>query len=211
MTISSLSIAISITSKCPAAKMGTKRRCHFVLKDAISSGCDRSAQKESRQNAYTRLWSRSHWQRLCCTAPKDTYDVVLVTVRMDQLASILPMLANNHPIPLCCSCSTIVLAYNDMRSPNRKACFLAFRQSEGALPHEQSASVLFTNLPPLEVVSNSATTSPLPSCSFAQRTEVASMRRLRQIVHEAIGGVAVVLAERFRIRPFRWRQTWEQE
>ena len=99
MTISSRSIAISITSRCPGAKMGTKRRCHFVLKDAISSSCDRSVQKESRQIEYTRLWSRSHWQRLCCTAPKDTYDVVLVTVRKDQLASILPMLANNHQIP----------------------------------------------------------------------------------------------------------------
>jgi hypothetical protein len=57
-----------------------------------------------------------------------------------------------------------------------------------ALPHEKSASVLFTYPPPLEVVSNSATRSPLRSCSFAQRTEVASMRSLRQIFHEAIGG-----------------------
>ena len=63
-----------------------------------------------------------------------------------------------------------------------------------ALPHEKSAFVLFTNPPPLEVVSNSATRSPLRSCSFAQRTEVASMCSLRQISHEANGGVAVVLA-----------------
>jgi hypothetical protein len=82
---------------------------------------------------------------------------------------------------------------------------------EGALPHEKSAFGLFTKSPPLEVVSPSATRSPLGSCSFAQRTEVAIMRSLRQIFHEANGGVAVVLAERFRIRPFRWRQTWEQE
>ena len=32
-------------------------------------------------------------------APTDHYDVVLVTVRMDQLASILPILAANHQIP----------------------------------------------------------------------------------------------------------------
>src|SRR3989442_9993840 len=52
------------------------------------------------------------------------------------------------------------------------------------LPHEKSAFVLFTNPPPLEVGSNSATRSPLCSCSFAQGTEVAIMRSLRQIVHE---------------------------
>jgi hypothetical protein len=78
-----------------------------------------------------------------------------------------------------------------------------------ALPHEKSAFGLFTKSPPLEVVSTSATSSPLGSCSFAQRTEVAIMRSLRQIFHEANGGVAVVLAERFRIRPFQGRQTWE--
>ncbi len=33
---------------------------------------------------------------------------------------------------------------------------------------------------------------------------------MRQIFHEAIGGVAVVLAERFRIGPFPGRQTWEK-
>ena len=32
-------------------------------------------------------------------APTDSYDVVLVTVRMDQLSSILPSLAANHQIP----------------------------------------------------------------------------------------------------------------
>jgi len=59
----------------------------------------------------------------------------------------------------------------------------------GALPHEKSAFGLFTNLPPLEVVSNFATRSPLGLCTFAQRTEVAILRSLRQIVHEASGGV----------------------
>ena len=34
---------------------------------------------------------------------------------------------------------------------------------------------------------------------------------LRQIVHEAIGSVGVVLAERFRIGPFQERQTWEKK
>jgi hypothetical protein len=37
------------------------------------------------------------------------------------------------------------------------------------------------------------------------------MRSLRQIVHEATGGDAVVLAERFRVEPFQRRQTWEKE
>lgn len=32
--------------------------------------------------------------------PTDSYDVVLVTVRMDQLASVLPTLAANHQIPI---------------------------------------------------------------------------------------------------------------
>jgi hypothetical protein len=72
-------------------------------------------------------------------------------------------------------------------------------EKNAALPHEKSAFVLFTNPPPLEVVSNSATRSPLCSCSFAQGTEVAIMRSLRQIVHEASGGVAVVLAEQIRV------------
>jgi hypothetical protein len=89
-----------------------------------------------------------------------------------------------------------------MRSPR-------FKGVRNALPHEKSAFGLFTKSPPLEVVSTSATRSPLGSCSFAQRTEVAIMRSLRQIFHEANGGVAVVLAERFRIRPFQGRQTWE--
>jgi hypothetical protein len=34
---------------------------------------------------------------------------------------------------------------------------------------------------------------------------------LRQIVHEAIGSVAVVLSERFHIGPFQERQTWEKK
>jgi hypothetical protein len=42
-------------------------------------------------------------------------------------------------------------------------------------------------------------------------TEVAMMRSLRQMFHEAISGVAVVVAERFRIGPFHGRQTWERE
>jgi hypothetical protein len=37
------------------------------------------------------------------------------------------------------------------------------------------------------------------------------MCSLRQIVHEATGGVAVVLAERFRVGPFQGRQSWEKE
>jgi hypothetical protein len=78
------------------------------------------------------------------------------------------------------------------------------------LPHEKSAFVLFTKLPPLEVVSNFATRSPLGSCTFAQRTEVAILRSLRQIVHEASGGVVVVLAERFRVGPLQRRQLWEK-
>jgi hypothetical protein len=80
-----------------------------------------------------------------------------------------------------------------------------------ALPHEKSAFGLFTNLPPLEVVSNFATRSPLGLCTFAQRTEVAILRSLRQIVHEASGGAVVVLAEQFRIGLFQGKQTWEQE
>ena len=32
-------------------------------------------------------------------APTDSYDVVIVTVRVDQLTSILPILAANHQIP----------------------------------------------------------------------------------------------------------------
>ena len=59
---------------------------------------------------------------------------------------------------------------------------------ECALPHEKSAFGLFTKSAPLEVVSTSAARSPLGSCSIAQRTEVASMRSLRQIVHEATSG-----------------------
>ena len=97
----------------------------------------------------------------------------------------------------------------------RRRCFYVQKgvqrhpASFSALPHEKSAFGLFTKSPPLEVVSTSATRSPPGSCSFAQRTEVAIMRSLRQIFHEANGGVAVVLAERFRIRPFQRRQTWE--
>ena len=80
-----------------------------------------------------------------------------------------------------------------------------------ALPHEKSAFVLFTNPPPLEVVSTSASRSLLRSYYFAERTEIAIMCLLRQIFHEAIGRVAVVLSERFRIGPFQERQTWEKK
>ena len=76
-----------------------------------------------------------------------------------------------------------------------------------ALPHEKSAFILFTNPPPLEVVSTSATRSPLRSYSFAERTEIAIKCSLRQIFHEASGGVAVVLVEQFCIEPFQERQT----
>ena len=75
------------------------------------------------------------------------------------------------------------------------------------MPHEQSAFVLFTKLPPLEVVSNFATRSPPGSCTFAQGTEVAILRSLRQIVHETSGGIVVVLAERFRVEPFQRRKS----
>src|SRR5258708_39690080 len=64
-----------------------------------------------------------------------------------------------------------------------------------ALPHEKSAFVLFTKLPPLEVVSTSATRSPPGSRTFAQRTEIALLRALRQIVPEASGCIAVDLAK----------------
>jgi hypothetical protein len=79
------------------------------------------------------------------------------------------------------------------------------------LPHEKSAFGLFTKSPSLEVVSTSATRSPLGSFPFAKRAEVASMRSLRQIIHEASGGIAVVLAKQLRIGPLQRRQLWEQE
>ena len=63
----------------------------------------------------------------------------------------------------------------------------------------------------LEVFPISATRSPLRSCSFAKSTEVGIMRSLRQNFHEAIGGVAVALSERFRIRPFQGRRKWVKE
>jgi hypothetical protein len=50
-----------------------------------------------------------------------------------------------------------------------------------------------TKPPPIEVFSTSATRSALRSCSFAKRTEVAIMCSPRQIFHEAIGSVSVVL------------------
>src|SRR5450755_3825196 len=45
-------------------------------------------------------------------APTDSYDVVIVTVRLDQLTSILPILAANHQLPtlLCqgrCNCEPV--------------------------------------------------------------------------------------------------------
>ena len=36
------------------------------------------------------------------------------------------------------------------------------------------------------------------------------MRLLRQIVHEATGGIAVASAEPFCVGPFQGRQTWEK-
>jgi 2-dehydropantoate 2-reductase len=51
------------------------------------------------ENASTGQRTTTHISVIDHLAPKDTYDVVLVTVRMDQLASILPMLAINHQIP----------------------------------------------------------------------------------------------------------------
>jgi hypothetical protein len=81
--------------------------------------------------------------------------------------------------------------------------------TETALPHEQSAFGLFTKSPPLEVVTPSATRSPPGSCSFAKRAEVVIMRSLRQTIHEASGGIAVVLAKQFRVGPLQRRQPWE--
>jgi len=37
------------------------------------------------------------------------------------------------------------------------------------------------------------------------------MPSLRQIIHEASGGVAVAMAEQYRIGLFQERQTWEKE
>ena len=51
-------------------------------------------------------------------APTDSYDVVLVAVRMDQLASILPPITRSPPY---CLCSTILLACNDLRASNCSA------------------------------------------------------------------------------------------
>ena len=63
----------------------------------------------------------------------------------------------------------------------------------------------------LEVFSTSLTRSPPRSCSFAKSMEVVIMRSQRQIFHEAIGSIAVALAERFRIRPFLGRRKWVKE
>jgi hypothetical protein len=46
---------------------------------------------------------------------------------------------------------------------------------------------------------------------LAKRVEVARMRSLRQIVHEASGGFAVVLAKQFRVGPLQRRPPWEKE
>jgi hypothetical protein len=37
------------------------------------------------------------------------------------------------------------------------------------------------------------------------------MCSLRQIYHEAIGGITVALAERLYVGPFQGRQKWEKE
>jgi hypothetical protein len=98
----------------------------------------------------------------------------------------------------------------------RYSCSQALRGGEilpsfFALPHEKSAFVLFREPHSLEIFSNSAPRSPLGSCSFAKRAEVENMGSLRQIFREAIGSVAVVLAQRFRIRLFPRRLAWENE
>ena len=54
-------------------------------------------------------------------------------------------------------------------------------QSVDRIASRKSAFGLFTKPPPLEVFATSAPRSPLCSGSFAQRTEVAIMRSLRQI------------------------------
>ena len=59
----------------------------------------------------------------------------------------------------------------------------------------------------LEVFPTFVPRSLLLSCCFAQQTEVGIMYSLRQIRHEATGGVAVVLAEPFRVEPYQRRQT----
>ena len=63
----------------------------------------------------------------------------------------------------------------------------------------------------LEVFPTFVPRSLLLSRCFAQQTEVAIMCVLRQIFHEAIDGVAVVLAEQFRVESFQRRQTSEKE
>lgn len=80
-----------------------------------------------------------------------------------------------------------------------------------ALPHEKSAFGLSTNPPTIEVFSNSATRTPLRSCSFAKPTEIGIVFSLRQIFHEATCGVAVVLAEQICVESFQRRQTCEKE
>ena len=49
-------------------------------------------------------------------APMDGYDVVLVTVRMDQLASILPTLAANHRFGAVPACQELSPQIKSMRS-----------------------------------------------------------------------------------------------
>ena len=51
----------------------------------------------------------------------------------------------------------------------------------------------------------------LASVPLHKGTEVAMMRRLRQIFHEARSGVAIVVAERSPIRSFPGRQMWKRE
>ena len=74
----------------------------------------------------------------------------------------------------------------------------------------KSAFGLLTKPPPLEVFATSATRSALYSGSFANGTEVAIMRSLEQIFHEATGCLAVALEERLRTVLFPGREMWEK-
>jgi hypothetical protein len=92
---------------------------------------------------------------------------------------------------------------------SQEAHFYTFDLSR--IASRKSAFGLSTKPPTIEVFSNSATRTPLRSCSFAKPTEIGILFSPRQILHEATDGVAVVLAESFRVEPFQRRQTWEKE
>ena len=69
------------------------------------------------------------------------------------------------------------------------------------MPHEKSTFGFFTKPPLLEVFTTLQLDHIFAHLPFAKRTEVAIMCRLRQIFHEAMCGVAVVLVERFGPSP----------